>query len=261
MGDSLTYHVTQPLPPEDGFLIRLEDPIHPIESFTQKDVDMLKIAYRPPLHGSAYDRLLEVSLEIADPEGLVSEPIILMINIHPASYLGPFIVLNMGLTLYEGEAATIASSKNLAVADEDNYGNVTLRVTSGLAHGRLLKGDSSVKHFVAADLEIGSLLYKHDGSDTTADSLVLQMRDGQHQVEFLLAVTILPVDDEPPMLLANTGILVHTQRDFIKITNQTLRAKDAESPNEGVFYRLVPSSSVPGYFFLKAERQNVEEAK
>jgi FRAS1-related extracelluar matrix protein 1/2 len=153
------------------------------------------------------------------------------------------------LTLYEGEAATLWSSKNLAIADEDNLDEVRVRIVSGLAHGRLLKEASSVKEFVAADLQTGILRYQHDGSDTTADSLVLQMNDGQHQVEFLLPIIIIPVDDEPPVLLANTGILLQIANHTVPITSKILRAKDFDSNDEAIRYTL--NSSIPwGSFFL-----------
>ena len=55
------------------------------------------------------------------------------------------------------------------------------------------------------------ILYVHDGSETLADSFVLvanasEMDRQSHPVTF--TITVLPVNDQPPVLTTNTGLQV-----------------------------------------------------
>lgn len=102
--EDLVYHVTQAPALEDGFLVRLDEPTFPIESFTQRDVNLLKIAFRPPTSDGPKDRVIEsLILEIVDVEGLISEPVPLVLVIKPASYSAPFVIFNKGILLLSGE--------------------------------------------------------------------------------------------------------------------------------------------------------------
>ena len=93
----------------------------------------------------------------------------------------PFLINNETLEVPPGEETTITTS-NLEVQDEDNdatelrYNLVTLP-----QHGTLRKGDFTLENtgatFTQQGINIGTILYQHDGSDTTEDFFYFTVED------------------------------------------------------------------------------------
>lgn len=93
----------------------------------------------------------------------------------------PFLINNETLEVPPGEETTITTS-NLEVQDEDNdatelrYNLVTLP-----QHGTLRKGDFTLETtgatFTQQGINIGTILYQHDGSDTTEDFFYFTVED------------------------------------------------------------------------------------
>lgn len=90
------------------------------------------------------------------------------------------------MTLLEGKRARISSSENLQLADEDNLGSVKITVQYGLRHGRLLIPQSR-DYITASDLQEGTVVYVHDGSNSLSDNIIFKASDGVNEVSGLVA--------------------------------------------------------------------------
>ncbi|XP_042907734.2 extracellular matrix protein 3 [Parasteatoda tepidariorum] len=248
--EKLIFNITNPLNYGEGSIVSTDDQNLPITSFYQKDLNDLKIAYKPPASDSDVRRFYLVEMEVIDTDGLASDPFTLTIVVNPMNTLAPLATRNAGLVLFEGQSRRLSSEKNLEISDEDNIDDVVVSVAGGLKHGRLLLNGNPVKHFSPGDLDSGSIVYDHDGSDTYSDNIIFRLNDGQHQVEFLFPVTVYPEDDDAPILNVNTGLSI-TRGEEIEITPFVLSATDIDSDDSSIRYDLVDPFPVNGQILLK----------
>ncbi|NXV33419.1 FREM2 protein, partial [Rissa tridactyla] len=235
-------------PRQQGFLLSTDDPSHPLIAFSQQEVRELKIAYQPPTLDSDQERLYQVEMEVLDPEGASSEPFAFVILVKPMNTLAPVAtfshVAGPQLMLFEGQSRPLSGT--LEISDEDNLKEVKVWVARGLRYGKLniLGVPPSRKYFTAAELAAGQVIYQHDGSEHSySDNIVFRMADGQHQVEFLYPITIAPDDDQPPLLNANTG-LVLSEHQTVQISPFVLSATDIDSDDASIRFVLVGDSAM-----------------
>ncbi|KAL2098421.1 hypothetical protein ACEWY4_007628 [Coilia grayii] len=248
--DDLIYNITSPLGPQQGFIISTDDQNLPITSFYQRDIKDLKIAYKPPSEDSDVERIFQIEFEIVDAEGAVSDPFAFMIVVKPMNTLAPVATKNTGQLLFEGQSRQLSSHQNLEISDEDNLENVRITVVDGLKHGELTVLRSQRKFFTPADLDAGIVVYQHDGSDTYSDNIIFRMTDGSNEVEFLFPITIAPTDDEPPIINANTGIVLH-KNEIMQISPFILSATDIDSEDSTIKFILEAPYSTVGELLLR----------
>ncbi|XP_021508034.1 FRAS1-related extracellular matrix protein 2 [Meriones unguiculatus] len=269
--DLLIFNLTSVFLPGQGYLVSTDDRSLPLSSFTQRDLRLLKIAYQPPSEDSDQERLFELELEVVDPEGAASDPFAFMVVVKPMNTLAPVVTRNTGLILYEGQYRPLtgpegSGPQNLVISDEDDLEAVRLEVVAGLRHGHLVilgspSRDSAPKTFTVAELAAGQVLYQHDDRDgSLSDNLVLRMSDGggRHQVQFLFPITLVPVDDQPPVLNANTGLTL-AEGDTVPIPPLTLSATDMDSEDSQLLFVLEPPFSSTGHLLLRQTHVPWEE--
>ncbi|XP_041920491.1 FRAS1-related extracellular matrix protein 2b [Alosa sapidissima] len=248
--DDLIFNITSPLSFEEGYIVSTDDRNLPITSFYQRDLKELKIAYKPPAVDSDSERIFQIEFEVVDTEGAVSDPFAFMIVVKPMNTLAPVVTRNTGQLLYEGQSRPLSSSHNLEISDEDNLDNVRVSVIDGLRHGHLTVLGSRRKFFTPADLDNGVVIYQHDGSDTYSDNIIFRMTDGKHEVEFLFPITVVPMDDEPPIINANTGLVLF-KNQMIPISPLTLSAADIDSEDSTIKFIIQPPFSTIGEVLLR----------
>ena len=232
----LIFNITSGFGEGEGYLFSTDDRNQALTSFRQQDVFDLKIGYSPPKEDSDQRRLIEIKLQIVDSEGAKSNEISFLIIVNPKNTLAPIPTRNRGLMLYEGERRAI-TRKYLVISDEDNVEDVTLTFLFGPHHGsvyRLVGGVKvPVKTFTMNDLKNGVIWYEHDGTDTNFDNVVLRASDGTHDVDFLFPIVVVSVDDESPVLLTNTGIVMN-EGEQVPITEFVLSASDIDSDDSSI---------------------------
>uniref|UniRef100_UPI00398EB886 FRAS1-related extracellular matrix protein 2-like isoform X2 n=1 Tax=Pristiophorus japonicus TaxID=55135 RepID=UPI00398EB886 len=248
--DELIFNITSPLGHQQGHIISTDDQNLPITSFYQRDIRELKIAYKPPPADSELERIFQLELEVVDSEAASSDSFAFMIVVKPMNTLAPVATRNSGQLLFEGQSRPLSSAHNLQISDEDGLEAVQIAVVAGLRHGQLTVLGARTKFFTAADLEAGLVVYQHDGSDSYSDNIVLRMSDGRHRVEFLFPITIAPTDDEPPIVNANTG-LVLSKHQMLQISPFILSATDIDSEDSTIAFRLEAPYSPIGILLLR----------
>ncbi|XP_028833636.1 FRAS1-related extracellular matrix protein 3 isoform X1 [Denticeps clupeoides] len=248
--DDLIFNITSPMGPQLGYIISTDDQNLPITSFCQRDIKDLKIAYKPPSDDSDTERIIQIEFEVIDTEGSASDTFAFMVVVKPMNTLAPVATKNTGQLLFEGQSRPLSSEQNLRISDEDNLENVKIFVADGLKHGELAVLGSLQKFFTAADLDAGIVVYQHDGSDTYSDNIIFKMTDGSNEVEFLFPITIVPIDDEPPIINANTGIVL-SKKEIIQISPFILSATDIDSEDKTIKFMLEPPYSKIGEIVLR----------
>ncbi|XP_017273702.1 FRAS1-related extracellular matrix protein 2a [Kryptolebias marmoratus] len=248
--DELIFNISSPLSYEEGYIVSTDDRNLPITSFYQRDLQDLKIAYMPPSLDSDTERIFQLEFEVVDTEEAVSDPFAFMIVVKPMNTLAPVVTRNTGQLLYEGQSRPLISSHNLEISDEDSLEAVTIIVVDGLQHGQLMVLGSQSKFFTPADLTSGIVIYQHDGSDTYSDNIVFKMTDGTNEVEFLFPITIVPTDDEPPIINANTGLVLF-KNQMMPISPLMLSAADIDSEDSTIKFTVVPPFSTIGTVLLR----------
>uniref|UniRef100_A0A669EDI1 Fras1 related extracellular matrix 3 n=1 Tax=Oreochromis niloticus TaxID=8128 RepID=A0A669EDI1_ORENI len=251
--DDLIFNITSPLNPQQGYIISTDDQNLPITSFYYRDIKELKIAYKPPSDDSEQERIFQLEFEIVDTDGAVSDPFAFMIVVKPMNTLAPVATKNTGQLLFEGQSRALSSSQNLEISDEDNLEDVRITVIDGLKHGDLTVLGTRRKFFTPADLDAGIVMYQHDGSDTYSDNIIFRMTDGSNEVEFLFPITIVPTDDEPPIINANTGLVLF-KNEIMQISPFILSATDIDSEDSTIkFVAEAPYSTIGKLLLRQAE--------
>lgn len=248
--EELIFNITSPLSFEEGYIVSTDDRNLPITSFYQGDLKDLKIAYKPPAVDSDTERIFQIEFEVVDTEGAVSDPFAFMIVVKPMNTLAPVVTRNTGQLLYEGQSRPLSSSQNLEISDEDNLDKVQITVIDGLRHGLLTVLGSRRKFFAPADLNAGIVIYQHDGSDTYSDNIIFRMTDGTNEVEFLFPITVVPTDDEPPIINANTGLVLF-KNQMMQISLLMLSSADIDSEDSTIKFIVEPPFSTVGEVLLR----------
>ncbi|GCB66619.1 hypothetical protein scyTo_0013597 [Scyliorhinus torazame] len=252
--DDLIFNITSALGPQQGYILSTDDQNLPITSFYQREVRELKIAYKPPPGDSDTERIFQMELEVVDSEGATSDTFAFMMVVKPMNTLAPVATRNSGQLLFEGQSRPLASGQNLQISDEDNVEDVQVRVLAGLRHGQLTVLGQKRTFFTPADLDAGLVVYQHDGSDTHSDNIIFRMSDGKHRVEFLFPITIAPTDDEPPIINANTGLVLF-KNEMLQISPFILSATDIDSEDSTIRFVLELPYSPIGAMLLRQQEE------
>ncbi|KAJ8417936.1 hypothetical protein AAFF_G00227790 [Aldrovandia affinis] len=147
------------------------------------------------------------------------------------------------LTVSEG--GTVALSPHLLSISHPFYSSVNVHfiLEAPPQHGRLRYrdgGGDQLDFFTWDEVKQGLVLYQHDGTETTSDSFSLSASAFElerRSVPVTLGVSVLPVNDNPPILELNTGVEVLAGEDA-EITSDMLSAGDTDTPPEEVVYSV-----------------------
>ncbi|RRS02757.1 hypothetical protein EIP75_18445, partial [Aquabacterium soli] len=116
----------------------------------------------------------------------------------------PVLAVNAGLTVNEAGQAILSTATLLATDPDHGAAQITYTVSNPPVHGRLeLAGapGTAINSFTQAQVDAGLVRYVHDGSETTADSLVFTVSDaaGAATSAATLNITVTPVNDAPTL--------------------------------------------------------------
>ncbi|RWS29422.1 Chondroitin sulfate proteoglycan 4-like protein [Leptotrombidium deliense] len=117
--------------------------------------------------------------------------------------------------------------------------------------------DKAVNRFTPSDLKIGSVIYEHDGSETTRDWFTViakseKLREQSSPVT--IHVTIVAVNDEVPRIVNNTGLQLW-QSTRVTLTNANLAAVDDDSLPTDIVFEVLTSSN--GFLSLLNDSKSV----
>ncbi|XP_021523907.2 chondroitin sulfate proteoglycan 4 [Aotus nancymaae] len=238
-------------PPSAGYLVMVshgaladEPPsLDPVQNFSQEAVDAGRVLYlhsRPEAWSDAF------SLDVASGLGAPLEGVRVELEVLPAAI--PLEAQNFSVP--EGGSRTLAPPL-LRVAGPyfPTLPGLSLQVLEPPRHGVLQKEDGPQARTLSAfswrEVEEQLIRYVHDGSETLTDSFVLMANASEtdrqsHPVAF--TVTVLPVNDQPPVLTTNTGLQMW-EGATAPIPAEALRSTDGDSGPEDLVYTIEQPSN------------------
>lgn len=248
----LMFHVTHE--PQHGFLENVRPP-HPgstvpvtglgrkVLAFSERDLADGLVSYVQDQHSGTEPTWDEVGLYVSDGQFNSSE-VRLRIEIAGVNDEAPVIEAR-NLTVDEGGLLPIGEGL-ISVRDPDLPPDpLVVTVTARPLHGSLVRlvegnGQTVETPFTTVDAEqfYGHVGYRHDGSENFEDWFVLNVTDGLHATACNVSTIVSPVNDEPPFLARNLGIVLPDANVSVAITAEELLVEDKDTPPEEILCTL-----------------------
>eukprot|EP00794_Sanderia_malayensis_P018955 gene18955-20861_t len=225
-----------------GFFATMDRPDQPLEGITQQQVNQKNIIFVSPkkllAKTSRSSTIQQMHLRAVDVYGTVSKRKLRMmffVRKFVANYLT--VVINSPIHVLEGQSYTI-SSLNLDIACKSLKCNgVKFAVWSGPQYGQLLKDSQQINLFTMEDILKKRLVYKHDGSETLSDGIVLTISDKYQFAYATLGIVVEPLDDSAPFLSVNKPIVTGNGRRT-RIETDSLKASDPDTPIDRIEFHI-----------------------
>ncbi|KAG7313392.1 hypothetical protein JYU34_000510 [Plutella xylostella] len=163
-----------------------------------------------------------------------------------------FYIVPANLTVVEGEAVSIKPEMFRTITEYYRGKVVLYKVLEKPKYGKIMIGDQELGLLPVLKLNSGNIQYINDGSEETIDSvrLVAITESGKESDPFRAYINIVPVNDETPIVAANTGLCVWEGGTFTFSRNE-LYVNDIDTPLENVTISVVDIAS--GYIAYKGE--------
>uniref|UniRef100_A0A8C1Q2N5 FRAS1-related extracellular matrix protein 1 n=1 Tax=Cyprinus carpio TaxID=7962 RepID=A0A8C1Q2N5_CYPCA len=228
-----------------------------IASFTYRDVLNGHINYVQSRHQRIEPTTDQLMLHVSDGKQQ-SSSVPFYIIIHPTNDEIPeFLARN--ITVREGDMKELDSSILSAVDLDVPRERLMFSIVQQPQHGSIMSvphgndvtlykrgSEIPVEHFTMDDLRNGmTVMYVHDDSESEQDGFIVQLSDGKHQLQKHVRVKVVPVNDEEPQIIRNTGIEMEAGESRL-ISSAVLSAHDKDTPSSDIIYvfESVPSHGV-----------------
>uniref|UniRef100_G1TEM3 Fraser extracellular matrix complex subunit 1 n=1 Tax=Oryctolagus cuniculus TaxID=9986 RepID=G1TEM3_RABIT len=271
----IVYNITLPLPPNQGLIVHRDQPQVPIRYFTQEDINLGKILYRPPAAAPHLQEIMAFSFA-----GL-PESVKFHFTVSDGEHTGPELVLTIHLLRTDGQppvfqvtapllrvspgGSTSLGLRSVVEAAETTAEDLFFELRRPPAHGVLLKHTAEFQGpmatgdtFTQEEMEKNAVQYVHDGSSAQEDSMEISVTDGLAAMTLEVRVEVSPSEARRPQLAAasSLSITVASQRTAV-ITRAHLAYVDDSSPDSEIWIQL---RSLPTYgSLLKTSGPEVEE--
>lgn len=168
------------------------------------------------------------------------------ITIHPRNDEEPDVMLN-DFTVIEGGSKIIDRSMVDAIDMDKPKEKIMLSISQPPEHGDIVvmlhtpNGDieAAVNEFSADELHQGmKLKYIHDDSEHFTDKFAITVSDGKHEVKKVCNISIVPVNDERPEIIKNSGLHLDNG-EMAVISSVLLQSVDLDNTNDQVYYIIV----------------------
>ncbi|XP_029010257.1 chondroitin sulfate proteoglycan 4 [Betta splendens] len=208
-----------------------------IHTFTQSDIDRELILYvSASVQGSD-----AFTVDVSNGFNAVEN---LQISVNIVPRLIPVQIFNF--TVREG-LSTVINAEVINISHPFyRTASIDFTVEDPPQHGeiRYQEGDE-LTYFTWNEVKLGNIFYMHDSTETSEDSFTLSASAyelDRRSPPLSITVTVIPVNDEPPILTRNTGLEVLAGEEA-DITADMLSTEDADTPAEELVYYLETLSS------------------
>ncbi|OWR43702.1 putative Chondroitin sulfate proteoglycan 4 precursor [Danaus plexippus plexippus] len=163
-----------------------------------------------------------------------------------------FYVVSSNLTVVEGMSVSIKQDLFSTVTEYYRGRVVSYKVVQNPKYGKIVMDEQELTLLPVLKLNSGNIVYTNDGSEESTDviKLVAITETGKESEPFYLRINIEPVNDEPPIVAANTGLCVWEGGTFT-FTRNELYVNDIDTPLRNVTIRVV--DIVSGYIATRGD--------
>uniref|UniRef100_A0A8C1HQG0 Chondroitin sulfate proteoglycan 4ba n=1 Tax=Cyprinus carpio carpio TaxID=630221 RepID=A0A8C1HQG0_CYPCA len=259
--EQLEYIITQP---SNGHLALKTAPNRPIMNFTQAHIDQRQLLF---VHSGGFNFQVNDGVNFAPRQIFSITARALVLNLEKA---GP-------LKVFPGDKVLIGKSmldaSNLISKQPESKRTsyeVWYQVTSLPKHGTIVVGERNLTkekpNFSQFILNKYGITYHHDNSETTHDhfdfDVYLNLKskpptrplDPSEVVSESFNITIIPINDQPPVLKTKAPSLKVVQGDTMAIRPNHLSVVDLDNPPSEIQYTVISKPS--NGFLATTERMN-----
>ena len=210
-----------------------------VTSFTIDDIREGHISYVQDLYEGTEPTMDRVAFSCSDGNN-TSPRYLLNIDILPQNDEKPQI-FTRDFVVDEGDEVFIDVTVLNAVDADEPLDELIFEVVTppryGMITDRRQGATTPVARFPLTQIKKStSIVYQHDGSESTEDSFALCVSDGKYNTTRTIPVFIIPIDDEEPMLTVNVGLRIEAVGESKTITPKNLKAHDADSPDDNTTF-------------------------
>ncbi|GBN30546.1 Extracellular matrix protein FRAS1 [Araneus ventricosus] len=223
--NDVVYMITKKLLKEEGFLENLDQPGIRLQSFTQNDIDTLKIVYHPPPYGGASEKQFMFQFVVIDARsGSQLSPVQnFTITVTPPKidFTSPASSIDHRSTILVTQGQSVKLEHNWLTTEghELSVDQLEVVLTNAPQHGVLVQmsGDNRVEIQEEDGFAFTSIIndayYEHDGSNNFHDSAVFSIMGGRHSTLNRVLFEISPNDRESPVILDSTTLMGSVTED------------------------------------------------
>ncbi|XP_056096315.1 FRAS1-related extracellular matrix protein 1a isoform X2 [Rhinichthys klamathensis goyatoka] len=228
-----------------------------IASFTYRDVLNGHINYVQSRHQRMEPTTDQIMLHVSDGKQQSSSVLFYIIISPTNDEIPDFLARN--ITVREGDMKELDPSIISAVDLDVPRDRLMFSIVQQPQHGSIMSvphgndvthykrgSEIPVEHFTMDDLRSGmTLMYMHDDSESEQDGFIVQLSDGKHQLQKHMQVKVLPVNDEEPQIIRNTGLEMEAGESRL-ISSAVLSAHDKDTSSSDIVYvfESIPSHGV-----------------
>uniref|UniRef100_A0A8C9VYX6 Chondroitin sulfate proteoglycan 4 n=1 Tax=Scleropages formosus TaxID=113540 RepID=A0A8C9VYX6_SCLFO len=211
-----------------------------VDSFSQEDINQNRVVYVSMAQEGRDTFTVDVSNGFTSLEDLQIE-----VDIVPRQIP----VKAMNFTISEGGSVAINSDILNITHPFYSYSNVDFTMQQPPSHGniQLIDDGDDLRSFTWDEVKQGLVYYLHDSSETTNDSFTLMAfvsELSRSSQPITVSITVLPINDEPPIMMRNTGLELLVGEEA-EITANMLTTEDQDTPPEELIYSIeVPSNGI-----------------
>ncbi|XDV17566.1 hypothetical protein PO909_023405 [Leuciscus waleckii] len=218
-----------------------------IASFTYRDVLNGHINYVQSRHQRMEPTSDQLMLHVSDGKQQSSSVPFYIIISPTNDEIPDFLARN--ITVREGDMKELDPSIISAVDLDVPRDRLMFSIVQQPQHGSIVSvphgndvthykrgSEIPVEHFTLDDLRSGmTLMYMHDDSESEQDGFIVQLSDGKHQLQKHMQVEVLPVNDEEPQIIRNTGLEMEAGESRL-ISSAVLSAHDKDTSSSDIIY-------------------------
>ncbi|GFS77940.1 extracellular matrix protein FRAS1 [Nephila pilipes] len=261
--NDIVYMITKKLLKEEGFLENFDQPGTRLQSFTQNDIDNLKIVYHPPAYGGVSEKQFMFQFVVIDAKsGSQLSPVQnFTITVTPPNtdFTSPASSIDYESTILvtQGQSVKLGQNWLSTIGHELPDDQLEVVLTNAPQHGILVQmtGDARTELDEEDGFSFTSIIddmfYKHDGSNNLHDSAVFSIMGGRHSSLNRVKFEISPNDRESPVILDSTTLMGSvTEGKFLNLQRFHLAFTDLISGDGDILFTLL---NMPKYGILEKQ--------
>jgi hypothetical protein len=152
-------------------------------------------------------------------------------------------VVNNALTVAEGDVNTVLTTAELSATDADSTDATLIYTVGSVTNGTLTINGSiwasgTNDSFTQQNIIDGNILYSHDDSNTTSDSISFSVGDGTNTpASQTMGITVIAVDDDTSTVINNALTVIEGDLNTV-LTTSELSATDIDSTDATLIFTV-----------------------